>query len=134
MAKNSDHLRQWEHNRRFLATITADYPDWVVTVSFYAALHAVDALLVYDGVSSVVSHDSRNRTLRQTNRYQKLYLAYEPLYSLARTVRYIADSRRWIAVADIPTRVFKLLRDIEISVSKLMQIELEAPPLPDISR
>jgi len=129
MASHLKHIEQWKHNRAFLATISAEYPDWVVTAAFYAALHAIDALLTFDGVPAIVSHDARNRTLRQTNRYQKLYKAYEPLYSLSRTVRYLAEPRKWIAAAEIPTRVFTLLHEIETSVFKLTKADITPPTL-----
>ena len=45
MANPSKHLDQWKHNRAFSSEISGAYPDWIVTVAFYVALHAVDALL-----------------------------------------------------------------------------------------
>jgi len=57
---SADHITQWKHNRAFLATIPPDYPDWVVTVAFYVALHAVDALLAHDKVTSYyLAHGSQ---------------------------------------------------------------------------
>src|ERR1035437_4117306 len=90
-----DHINQWTHNRKFIETINPEYCDWIVTVTFYSALHAVDALLLDDKVT-VTSHDSRNRILSQTNRYKKINSAYYPLYDLSRTIRYVADQAQWV--------------------------------------
>lgn len=62
------HIVQWKHNRGFLLTISANYPDWVVTASFYVALHAVDALLSFDKINPT-NHAIRNAVLLKTNRY-----------------------------------------------------------------
>ncbi len=118
---SSAHRRQWKHNRGFLGSIPADYPDWIVTVAFYTALHAVDTLLAADKVSSVISHGTRNAVLMNTNRYKSIYSAYHPLYGLSRTVRYLADPAKWVSVEDIERHVLKgHLYRIERSVLKLL--------------
>ena len=45
--------------------IPPSHPDWIATVVFYAALHAIDALLAHDGVT-VERHTDRNRLLQIT--------------------------------------------------------------------
>jgi len=122
-----DHINQWLHNRKFLECIAPDYTDWIVTAAFYAALHAVDALLLEDKVS-VTSHDMRNRILSQTNRYKKINSAYYPLYDLSRTIRYIADQTRWIPFDKIESDVFRrFLYPIEKSVLTLADFKLALP-------
>jgi len=69
------HIDQWKHNRDFLAKIPPEYPDWIVTVTFYTALHAVDALLSHNKVP-VTSHEERNRVLMKTNTYKAIYKSY----------------------------------------------------------
>jgi len=119
------HLNQWRHNRTFLESIDPAYPDWLVTASFYTALHVVDALLLHDHVTSVTSHDTRNRILGQTNRYKKINSHFYPLYDLSRTVRYLADHQQWVPFSKIESEVFKrFLYPSETSVRKL------APTLP----
>lgn len=120
MAKPSDHIEQWKHNRRFIEMIPRGYPDWIVTVAFYTALHAIDALLTFDNTPDVINHETRNRVLTRTHKYLKITRAYLPLYNLSRTVRYVAAPSKWIKVSDIETRVFRLLYGIEKSVQKLM--------------
>ena len=89
-------IAQWKHNRAFLQAIPPDYPDWAVTVTFYTALHAVDALLDHDKFPGVTSHETRNGALMRTNRYTKIWESYQPLYGLARTMIYLADPQRWV--------------------------------------
>lgn len=122
------HLRQWKHNRAFLGSISSEHPDWIVTVAFYTALHAVDALLAADKVRAITSHDARNDVLYRTHRYKNINRAYQPLYGLSRTVRYLADPAKWVPSKDIETHVFRsYLYRIERSVCKLLNIEEEEP-------
>lgn len=63
MADPAKHITQWKHNRAFLNSVPPAYSDWIVTVTFYVALHAVDSLLEFDNVDRVHSHETRNRVL-----------------------------------------------------------------------
>src|SRR5690349_14214965 len=119
MPKN--HIQQWQHNRAFIGTVDPEFPDWAVTVTFYAALHAVDALLKYDKVTRVINHESRNAVLAGTNRYAKIFRLYQPLYTLSRTIRYLAKPKEWVSWGQIEAEVFRrYLYPIEESVKKLM--------------
>jgi hypothetical protein len=128
-ATSQSHIQQWLHNRRFLAQIPPDYPDWQVTVAFYAALHSIDALLAFDKViDRVINHDTRNAVLMHTNKYAFLNKKYQPLYSLARTVRYLADRTKWVPSHTIQANVIgRYLFPIEQSVQKLMGQEIVKP-------
>lgn len=122
MGSRDDHIRQWKHNRDFLGLIPPDYPDWLVTVTFYVALHAVDALLAHDGVTGVTSHDDRKRVLIYTNRYAGIQRSFLPLYDLSRTVRYLADPAKWVPSDRIQKDVIgRYLYPIEKSVQTLMR-------------
>lgn len=128
MAKLQQHINQWKHNRAFLATISPNYPDWLVTVSFYVALHAIDALLVHDQTERVCSHESRMLMLSGTNRYAQIYKAFDPLYSLSRTVRYMARPEKWVPSELVHEQVIKQrLYPIERSVVKLGGFEVLPP-------
>jgi hypothetical protein len=130
MASSQSHIDQWKHNRAFLATIAPAYPDWLVTVAFYVALHAVDALLAHDKVSGVTSHDGRNRTLMNTNRYAQIWKHYQTLYDLSRTVRYLAAPAKWIPADQVDAQVLRRnLYPIERSVEKLMGQTLPGGPV-----
>jgi uncharacterized membrane protein YecN with MAPEG domain len=103
------------------------FPDWIVTVGFYVALHAVDALLQHDNVRGIVSHETRNDTLKQVNRYRFIYIAYRPLYDLSRRVRYLANPTDWVPSALIEKQVLaKNLYPIEQSVTRLTGLNLNS--------
>lgn len=121
MASSLDHLRQWQHNRDFLAIIPGKYPDWVVTVAFYSALHVVDAVLSAYQVTTV-SHESRNLVLSKTNRYLKIRECYLPMYTLSRTIRYLANPQQWVPSEKIETHIFeRYLYPIEQSARGLLK-------------
>lgn len=129
MAEFSDHLEQWRHNRSFLSVIPPQYPDWIVTVAFYTAVHAVDSLLARDR-QTVTSHEARNDILIRTNRYQKIRTHCLQLYDLSRTVRYLAKPAKWVPTHLIMEKVIReLLYPIENSVQKLIEGELQLPPV-----
>lgn len=120
------HIQQWKHNRSFLPLIDPEYGDWIVNVAFYVALHAVDALLAHDRVTGVNSHDARNDVLIRTNKYRHIQRHYMPLYSLSRTVRYLADPLLWVPADQIEAQVFpRFLYPIEKSVQKLIGLDLQ---------
>ena len=129
MPSPNDHITQWLHNRAFLTEIRPDYRDWIVTAAFYTALHAVDTLLAFDKVT-VTNHESRNRTLARVNRYDKIYDRFDPLYKLARTIRYLADATQWVPLEQIQPKIIERhLYPIEQSVQKLIGRDLGLPAL-----
>jgi len=130
MDKNSNaHLDQWKHNRSFLRSIPGEYPDWIVTVAFYTALHVIDALLAKEA-RTITDHKTRNEVLRKTNRYEKIWRAYQPLYGLSRTVRYLADPTQWVPIDKIKPNVFNdYLYRIEESVFKLLGKDENPEPI-----
>ncbi|MFA7236226.1 MAG: hypothetical protein WC058_05110 [Phycisphaeraceae bacterium] len=129
MANSQRHIHQWKHNRDFLLTIPPQYPDWMVTASFYVALHAIDAMLAHDKVT-VTNHDGRNRVLIQTNRYQFISSKYLALYDLCRTIRYLADPKKWVPLEKIEADVLKRYPyPIEQSVQKLIKQDLSFQPI-----
>lgn len=131
MANVRQHLDQWEHNRAFLLAVAWKvYPDWVVTAAFYTSLHAIDALLAHDNVSEVHSHQSRNLVLAKTNRYSAIWRAYQPLYDLSRTVRYLAQPAKWTPPEELQKNIIeRYLYPIEKSVRKLAKVDLNLPPI-----
>ena len=124
MANKSSHISQWKHNREFLKTVSPPYHDWVVTAAFYTALHAIDTLLAHDKVN-VTNHEGRNLALSHTNRYEHINQIYQPLYGLARTVRYFANPAKWVPADQIQKNVIvRYLYPIEKSVQKLIGEDL----------
>lgn len=130
MPTPADHIKQWEHNRAFIAGIAPAFPDWAVTATFYTAVHAIGSLLKHDKVESITSHIARNETLSRTLRYKKIWDAYRPLYSLSRTIRYYAKPDGWVKWDQIESEVLRRwLYPIEASVKKLMKDESQLPPI-----
>jgi len=123
------HLTQWKHNRSLIERIPVQYVDWIVTVAFYSALYAVDALFIHDRMRSPTSHTDRISILQNTNKYSYIRDRFLPLYSLSRTVRYMADPVRWVPLEKVTTEVFSRLYGIEASVQKFMGRNLGFQPL-----
>ncbi|MEB3293207.1 MAG: hypothetical protein VKJ24_08595 [Synechococcales bacterium] len=99
MPSQQDHLEQAKSNERVAKRIEKDFPDWSVTMCFYAALHWVEQyakkqgvdIREYDGNSlharrrqyvDDVAYQLRSRTLRN---------AYETLERSSRKSRYLED-------------------------------------------
>jgi len=115
------HLKQWAHNREFLQSIPLKFRDWIVAVSLYTALHAIEALLTADGAKRRCRHQDRFEILQGAQRYESIYKSYKVLYDIAHTTRYSADPDRWISEANIQKQIVsELLYPIEKSVRKLL--------------
>ena len=78
------------------------HPEWVAVIAFYEALHIVDAVLFVDHPDKHGgNHDSRNRILKTTKRYQNLYYHYRPMFSASLVARYLeADHHEHRCFAD----------------------------------
>ena len=127
MATLDQHLAQWRHNRDLLPELDPAYPDWIVTVAFYAALHAVGVLFAHDGVTAE-THDARNSILRQVRRYEQVQRHYLPLYFNSQAARYSADPTKWIPAVDLQKQIIQgRLYPIERSVQKLTGRDLQLP-------
>lgn len=71
-----------------------DHPQWVVTVAFYKALHIVEALFAADAAASEKhsdDHSARNRILKRTPRYEKIWRHYRPLFNDSLIARYLRE-------------------------------------------
>ncbi len=88
MPSEAAHFDQVRHNLAFLDTFyapTTPYPDWAVTVTFYAALHAIEAVLAQRRLHSQ-SHTERRRYVRQM--FPSLWRLYYRLDVFSRRARY----------------------------------------------
>lgn len=119
MATQEVHEQAWRSNREFLATITPDYSDWTIAVAFYTALHVIDWLLVAEE-NSCSGHYLRNQVLKQTNRYQKIWRHYQPLYNASIVARYKSCPTPFAAIDDVRRFIDGNLTAIERSVLKLL--------------
>jgi hypothetical protein len=130
MGKANEHQIKWAHNRAFLASIVHDaaYADWMATVAFYAAVHAVEAMFAKDGFHST-NHQIRIETLTRVNKYQQVWRHYSPLYNAAMVSRY--DCSGWLPAQDV---INILIRRHLISLEQsVMQVARIRPNLPQIS-
>jgi hypothetical protein len=128
-SKIDAHVAQWQHNRSLLGEIPASHPDWVVTVAFYTAVHAIDAALTFEGVT-VCNHDQRFEAIAGLNRMLKVGTLYHPLYDLCRKVRYTADPNQWIPPAELERQVIRrYLLPLEQSIEGLIGKTLGLPTI-----
>src|SRR5688572_22138776 len=123
MAKNAaaaGHRSRWMHNREFVAFLPDRFADWMLTGVFYAAVHAVETLVAFDGLTNHTSHEARNQTLRTVRRYHFIWKHYRELYNASQTTRYHADPTSWIPADDVKTVwIPNYLYPLERSVQKL---------------
>jgi hypothetical protein len=100
MADYLDHIHQAEHNENFgklLLAQHAPYYDWLITVSFYAAIHYVEAAFNQDSnikhtetctPEGVSVHNHRQELVRQ--KYGKeCWKSYRKLREASEDVRYL---------------------------------------------
>ncbi len=101
MADYIDHINQAEHNEEFCRLILKQLPnywDWLITASFYAAIHYIEADFSQDPTirhteqctpEDVSIHTQRERLVG--NKYSKdCFKAYRKLRQFSRDVRYLA--------------------------------------------
>ena len=87
---SDEHIRKARNNRSFANAIKTDVPtlrEWRVTVSFYSALHFVQAWLSYRGVFPE-NHGERSRCIMGDNSLASIWRTYRDLSDLAHKARY----------------------------------------------
>ena len=96
LPKGSEHAIQAAHNEGLLSeailcSSPGIYCDWVVTISFYAALHLVDRFLAEKHNCIDIGTHDRRRSLMSTHlssgRYN-IFTMYETLQNDSRRARY----------------------------------------------
>lgn len=128
MSTKQQHIDQWMHNRQLLPLLPATHHDWIATVAFYTALHAVDAAIAFHGVEDITDHGARKHILIKTNTLKQVCRHFLPLYDISRTVRYMADPTSWIRPDRIDAEILAgHLYPIEQSVCKLIGQQLDLP-------
>lgn len=92
MPNKAEHINQAQHNEAFYQTIDrAAYSDWAVTVTFYAALHYVDAFLATQaGGIHPGSHGVRDPLVQRVAQLRPLWNHYHRLKNRSRNARYNA--------------------------------------------
>lgn len=91
MPSTEEHIKKYEENKKLLESNlnieNCDFYNWIVTVSFYAALHLVEAKLAKDGIDSK-DHFARNNNVDRFNQFSEIRSAYKTLYDKSRIARY----------------------------------------------
>ena len=96
MSIESAHLAQARHNAELAKLLAVDmvYKDWVITATFYAAVHYVEAALGKrfgwhgENVSDISPHIARLKKLKE--KYSLgCQNAYRSLYEASKDVRYL---------------------------------------------
>jgi hypothetical protein len=101
VAKFSEHINQAKSNLNFLKSIlnSKEYWDWKVTVSFYIAVHLINAHLANKANLHYRSHDKVDKALNPyspisvTKLSENNYLAYTKLQGLSRRSRYLVHDK-----------------------------------------
>jgi hypothetical protein len=136
MGSQSDHIAKWKHNRSFLATIQDAHCDWMVTVAFYAAVHAVEALFAKDQAVHEGTHNGRNDLLKRRPRYQSIWRVFRPPFEASRAARYDCctgphPTAGWVTAEDVKAKfIGQFLDSVERTVIQLLSISrADFPPL-----
>ena len=124
--------RENQHALDYLCERIQDFPAWATTVTFYKALHVVEALFAADGAGvggHTDEHKERNRLLKTTPRYHQIWKFYRLLFQASLIARYLRENEntptyevfsKWLP----PEAVTRLvvghwLRQIEKSAARL---------------
>jgi len=126
MASIEQHIAQYRHNRRFVATISDQYCDWIVRSTFYTCVHLVDATLAHLDNYHPIDHKTRNKAIANIRQMEFIAKKYDPLYQLCRKIRFFADPQLWVPKQQIASQVFgRLLYPLEQSAFRLLGISNE---------
>ncbi len=92
MASRTLHVRQAKHNELLINHLDINktiFHDWVVTITFYAALHYIEADFAQKShIGHSTSHRERNRLVQREYNLQ-IYRSYRELYNNSRIARYL---------------------------------------------
>lgn len=109
------HYKQYQQNKSLLNSPVFDaentqYKDWVVTISFYTAVHLIEKKLAEINPNHhFTSHKSRNNAMNAASSFRRIAPQYKTLYDESRKARY--DCKRFTN-SDI-NLVLSLLEQIE---------------------
>lgn len=86
--------RRNEDTLRHLLSGGDEHLGWVATVAFYKALHIVEAVFHEDPnlpLKHTDDHKLRNKTLKNTARYQHIWKMYRELWQASLVARYLRE-------------------------------------------
>ncbi len=114
------HSRQAQHNRNLLATFDPEqtpYLDWIITITFYTALHRIEAWFATKHQHSV-DHSERDDWLSKAKELRRnVWPHYKELEYYSRQARYqcLSFDRKWVQSTLLPH-----LATIERELDQLM--------------
>ncbi|MCK4913302.1 MAG: hypothetical protein KAI59_06840 [Planctomycetes bacterium] len=97
MPNEPEHIQLAIHNIGVIDYLLAkpEFCDWTATVTFYTALHIVEAVFFYDKKNSNkkhgYNHETRERILKGIRSYQNIWKHYRPIQSASTKSRYLKD-------------------------------------------
>ena len=134
MPSKNNHLSTAIDNRELAVSLLGTEKRslaWATTISFYAALHLVEAALAESG-QHFDDHSTRNFHLKKTKKLQNIWKHYKPLYDHSLKARYLmtdGDSAenlidQHLGEAGIRDKIIgHHLRQIEKSVCKILKVD-----------
>lgn len=99
MPNVKQHLAKIRSNKNLLNHLgeasSTKYPDWFVTVTFYTALHSIEAIFCQEISLHTNTHFEREKALqKRLPAIDKTFLmAYRALYTQSHQARYMADQK-----------------------------------------
>lgn len=90
MATYQEHIDRASHNEALVASLPSGFADWRITVTFYAAVHYVEAVIASKGWRSS-DHKSRQNFINAIAELRPVAVDYSVLANQAWTARYRAD-------------------------------------------
>jgi hypothetical protein len=91
MGTPAEHHEKARRHQLFLASISDEFPDWLATVAFYAAVELIELLLAERGHHSK-SHFERKEALKRHFPHPELNRAFNDLYNASLDARYLPSS------------------------------------------
>jgi hypothetical protein len=95
MPTEKEHIQQAIHNIDVVAYLRKndDFCDWTATVTFYTALHIVEAVFYrskkHGNCKHGQRHEGREQILKHTTNYKNIWQHYRPLQSTSVIARYL---------------------------------------------
>ena len=95
MPDEAEHTQLALHNIEVIDYLLdkPNFCDWTAIVTFYTALHVVEAVFFYDTQHSNrqhgYNHETRERILKETRSYQNIWKHYRPIQSASAKARYL---------------------------------------------
>ena len=116
MASESEHITLANSNQLLIYHLIDDgrFPDWLVTVAFYKALHVVEAVFCFHLHAHSTSHTDRDERLKRYTRFGPIFKDYQHLFNESIIVRYLSGPPTYLTIEDVKSKlVYKRLLGVE---------------------